>query len=163
MEVAEISLGSAELQSALTPLEGIAFDSDVEFKHALRSALGDELYHHYQRTLLSKGIDMNAPLVLFGIIAFVASYAMSLGPVMWAMLAEIFPNQSRALAISLVGVVNSLSSFMVQLLFPWELMYLGAALTFTLYGAFAFISLVLVIKIFPETRGRTLEQIGQGL
>ena len=88
---------------------------------------------------------------------------MSLGPVMWAMLAEIFPNQSRALAISLVGVVNSLSSFMVQLLFPWELMYLGAALTFSLYGAFAFISLVLVIKIFPETRGRTLEQIGQGL
>jgi len=163
VEVAEISLGSAELQSALTPLEGIAFDSDVEFKHALRSALGDESYHQYQRTLLSKGIDMNAPLVLFGIIAFVASYAMSLGPVMWAMLAEIFPNQSRALAISLVGVVNSLSSFMVQLLFPWELMYLGAALTFSLYGAFAFISLVLVIKIFPETRGRTLEQIGQGL
>ncbi|MCH7495478.1 MAG: MFS transporter [Candidatus Marinimicrobia bacterium] len=111
----------------------------------------------------SKGINMNAPVVLFGLLAFVASYAMSLGPVMWAMLAEIFPNQSRALAISVVGVVNSLSSFLVQFLFPWELMNLGAAVTFASYGIFALISLVLVVKLFPETKGRSLEQISEGL
>lgn len=163
VEVAEISLGSVQVQKALTPLEGIAFDSDVEFKQSLRNALGDDLYDQYQRTLLSKGIDMNAPLVLFGIIAFVASFAMSLGPVMWAMLAEIFPSQSRALAISVVGVMNSLSSFLVQFLFPWELLHFGAALTFAIYGVFALISLFLVIRLFPETRGRTLEQIAEGL
>ncbi len=102
---------------------------------------------------------MNAPLVLFGIIAFVASFAMSLGPVMWAMLAEIFPNQTRGLAISLVGVINSLTSFLVQIIFPWELANLGAATTFAIYGCFALISLILVAKLFPETKGRSLEDI----
>ncbi len=163
VEVAEISLGDPALATQLVPLTGKAFSSDVSFKQSLINALGQEQYSQHQRVLLSKGINMNAPVVLFGLLAFVASYAMSLGPVMWAMLAEIFPNQSRALAISVVGVVNSLSSFLVQFLFPWELMNLGAAVTFASYGIFALISLVLVVKLFPETKGRSLEQISEGL
>jgi nitrate/nitrite transporter NarK len=78
---------------------------------------------------------------------------------MWAMLAEIFPNQARALAISLVGVINSLTSFSVQLVFPWELATLGAATTFAIYGGFAIVSLICVVTLFPETKGRPLEQI----
>jgi hypothetical protein len=58
-----------------------------------------------------------------------------------------------------VGVINSLTSFLVQLVFPWELMNLGAAATFFSYGIFALVSLVLVVKYFPETKGKTLEQI----
>ena len=139
------------------------FRSDVAFKNALKATLSEAQYQAHQKTLLNAAISMNAPLVLFGIIAFVASFAMSLGPVMWAMLAEIFPNQARALAISLVGVINSLTSFSVQLVFPWELATLGAAMTFAIYGAFAVIGLICVVTLFPETKGRSLEQIAQEL
>ncbi|MBU2977757.1 sugar porter family MFS transporter [Alteromonas sp. C1M14] len=149
--------------SKLYGIQGQVYESDVSFKQALLSALGKQDYDQYHHAILSASISMNAPLVLLGIIAFVASYAISLGPVMWAMLAEIFPNQTRALAISLVGVVNALTSFSVQFLFPWELMHLGAAVTFAIYGGFAVISLLLVLTLFPETKGRTLEQIEKNL
>jgi MFS family permease len=131
----------------------------VEFKRVLKTVLSSEEFDTYQQPLLTSSITMNAPLVLFGIIAFVASFAMSLGPVMWAMLAEIFPNQTRGLAISLVGVINSLTSFLVQIIFPWELANLGAATTFAIYGCFALVSLILVAKLFPETKGKSLEDI----
>ena len=146
-------------RSKLEPLTNQVYYSDVEFKRALKTVLSSEEFDTYQQPLLTSSITMNAPLVLFGIIAFVASFAMSLGPVMWAMLAEIFPNQTRGLAISLVGVINSLTSFLVQIIFPWELANLGAATTFAIYGCFALISLILVAKLFPETKGRSLEDI----
>jgi len=58
-----------------------------------------------------------------------------------------------------VGMVNSLTSFLVQMVFPWELANLGAAATFAIYGGFALVSLILVAKLFPETKGRSLEDI----
>ena len=102
---------------------------------------------------------MNAPLILIGILGFVASVATSLGPVMWALFSEIFPNQLRGVAISFVGMINSLVSFFVQLLFPLELSILGAALTFFSYFIFAVIGLVLVIWLLPETKGKSLEEL----
>ena len=98
-------------------------------------------------------------LILVGILGFVASFAMSLGPVMWALFAEIFPNQLRGVAISCVGMINSMVSFCVQLFFPWELSTFGAALTFFSYGVFAVIGLVLVAWLLPETKGKSLEEI----
>ena len=155
----EIQQDAPSVAIKLTPLTNDIYYSDVEFKRTLKTTLTSDEYDAYQQPLLTSSINMNAPLVLFGIIAFVASFAMSLGPVMWAMLAEIFPNQTRALAISLVGMVNSLTSFLVQVVFPWELANLGAAATFAIYGGFALVSLILVAKFFPETKGRTLEEI----
>ena len=155
----EIQQDAPSVAIKLTPLTNDIYYSDVEFKRTLKTTLTSDEYDAYQQPLLTSSINMNAPLVLFGIIAFVASFAMSLGPVMWAMLAEIFPNQTRALAISLVGMVNSLTSFLVQVVFPWELANLGAAATFAIYGVFALVSLILVAKFFPETKGRTLEEI----
>jgi len=63
----------------------------------------------------------HAGVVLVAIAAFVASFAISLGPVMWVLLSEIFPNEERAAAISVVGFWNSLVSASVTLLFPKEL------------------------------------------
>ena len=161
--IAEVSELDESLSVSLSSMGNEVFRSDVAFKNALKATLSEAQYQAHQKTLLNAAISMNAPLVLFGIIAFVASFAMSLGPVMWAMLAEIFPNQARALAISLVGVINSLTSFSVQLVFPWELATLGAAMTFAIYGAFAVIGLICVVTLFPETKGRSLEQIAQEL
>jgi SP family arabinose:H+ symporter-like MFS transporter len=98
-------------------------------------------------------------LILIGILGFVACFAVSLGPVMWVLFSELFPNSLRGLAISIVGLVNSAVSFLVQLVFPWELAVLGNSLTFFLYGLFALIGLVIVVRVFPETKGRSLEDL----
>ncbi len=98
-------------------------------------------------------------LVLAGVFGFVASFAASLGPVMYVLLSEIFPNQTRGLAISLCGLVNSTVSFLVQLVFPWELENFGNSRTFLIYGAFAVVGLVMLWKVLPETRGRSLEEL----
>jgi SP family arabinose:H+ symporter-like MFS transporter len=89
----------------------------------------------------------------------VAAFAISLGPVMWVMLSEIFPNALRGVAIAFVGVINSIASFAVQLFFPWQLANFGSAMTFLIYGAFAVVGLVVVVKYLPETKGKTLEQL----
>lgn len=52
-------------------------------------------------------------------------------------------------------------SFSVQLVFPWELANIGSALTFLVYGVFAFIGLILVYKLLPETKGKSLEELEQ--
>jgi ABC-type antimicrobial peptide transport system permease subunit len=86
-------------------------------------------------------------LVLAGLLGFVASFAASLGPVMWVLLSEIFPNRVRALAISYVGLVNSTVCFLVQLLFPWQMERFGGAITFALYGVFAGLGWLLLFKV----------------
>ena len=102
---------------------------------------------------------MNPTLILIGILGFVASFAVSLGPVMWVLFSELFPNHIRGLAISFVGFLNSAVSFMVQLIFPWELAKLGSTGTFLLYGVFAFVGLLLMMKLLPETKGKSLEEL----
>ena len=145
----------------LLPLVGKTFDSDVEFKNALKEAIGMEAARDNESLLISTSITMNAILILVGILSFVASFAISLGPVMWVLFSEIFPNQLRGVAISFVGLINSAVSFCVQLVFPLELATLGAAITFAGYGIFAAIGLVLVVWLLPETKGKSLEELEQ--
>lgn len=102
---------------------------------------------------------VNARLVLCAIIGFVACFAISLGPVMWVMLAEIFPNEQRAAAISVVGFWNSLVSASVTMIFPWELQRFGPAGTFLGYGLMAVAGLVFLATWAPETKGKTLEEL----
>jgi sugar porter (SP) family MFS transporter len=107
--------------------------------------------------------NINPTLVLAGILGFVASFAISIGPVMWVLFAELFPNRLRGMAVSLVGLINSAVSFLVQLVFPWELENFGSSATFLIYGAFATLGLLLVLRLFPETKGRSLEEIENDL
>jgi len=110
-------------------------------------------------TLSPDVIDVNPWLILFGILGFVASFAISIGPVMWVLFSELFPNKLRGLAISFVGLINSGVSFLVQLVFPWELANIGNAGTFLIYGLFAAFGLIFVMRILPETKGRSLEEL----
>jgi hypothetical protein len=50
-------------------------------------------------------------------------------------------------------------SFLVQLVFPWELENFGSSVTFLLYGLFAIVGLVVVMRILPETKGKSLEEL----
>jgi SP family arabinose:H+ symporter-like MFS transporter len=143
----------------ITPLMGITYESDVEFRNAVSATIGKSQYQQYESQLVSAAISMNPTLILVGILGFVASFAVSLGPVMWVLFSELFPNALRGLAISFVGLINSGISFGVQLVFPWELENLGNATTFLIYGLFAAIGLVFIMRILPETKGRSLEEL----
>ena len=147
----------------LTPLIGHTYDSDLAFKAVLHQHLGESNALKFEAELLSAAININPGLILAGILGFVACFAMSLGPVMWVLFSELFPNRVRAVAISVVGLVNSSVSFLVQLLFPWQLANLGNSSTFLSYGLFTLVGLVLIIFLLPETRGKSLEELEHAL
>ena len=143
----------------LAEFQDIEYTSDVQFKNDIKSAIGDQVYAMNEGVILEAAIDMNSTLVLVGILGFIACFAFSLGPVMWVMLSEIFPNKYRGLAIGVIGFINSFSSWLVQQIFPWEISNLGSALTFFIYGLIATIGVIIFIKILPETKGKSLEDI----
>jgi SP family arabinose:H+ symporter-like MFS transporter len=150
----------AELdRSRFTALEGQTFDNDVAFKGALANILGEEEVKKYESNFITQAIDINPMLILFGILGFVASFAISIGPVMWVLFSELFPNRIRGIAISFVGLINSAVSFLVQLVFPWELATFGSSTTFLIYGIFAALGLIFIIMVIPETKGRSLEEL----
>ena len=104
-------------RSRLAPLQDIIFASDLQFRAAVSTAIGSDQWQQYESVLISGAIDIRPMLILAAILAFVACFAISIGPVMWVLFSELFPNRIRGLAISFVGLVNSAVSFLVQLLF----------------------------------------------
>lgn len=154
-----VNLPEAVNQTQLQTMLGKTYQDDVSFKQALRTNLGDDVAKTYESELITAAVSMNSWLILIGILGFVASFAVSIGPVMWVLFSELFPNRIRGLAISFVGLVNSGVSFLVQLVFPWELENLGSTLTFLLYGAFAAVGLIYIIMKLPETKNRSLEEL----
>ncbi|PKP08896.1 MAG: MFS transporter [Bacteroidetes bacterium HGW-Bacteroidetes-4] len=152
-------LENVEGYELLTKIEGTVFTSDVEFKDALNELLGSQVAAKHQGAIISSSITINPWLVLFGIVGFVASFAVSLGPVMWILFSELFPNRLRGLAISFAGFINSGVSFLVQLMLPWELSNIGNAGTFFIYGLFGAVGLVFILIYLPETKNKSLEDL----
>lgn len=140
-------------------LIGKTFESDVVFKRAIQEVFGAEEAKTVEADFMAEAAKMNTLLILLAIIGFVASFAVSLGPVMWVLFSEIFPNYIRGIAVSFVGFINSGVSFLVQLVFPWELANLGSPATFLIYGVFATIGLVVIAIILPETKNKSLEEL----
>ena len=152
-------IADAEVRTALTPLIEVRYETDVEYKSALNTVLPEDTVRAQQALLMQAATHMNSVVILIGILGFVASFAVSLGPVMWVLLAEIFPNELRGIGIAFTGLVNSAVSFSVQVVFPWEIANLGAAPTFMIYGIFSLIGLAFIMKLLPETKGKDLEQV----
>lgn len=152
-------LSDTELQNEISVLAGQSFANDVQYKNELKSLLGAEKAKQFESELITAAISMNPTLILIGIIGFVACFAISLGPVMWVLFSELFPLKVRGIAISFVGFVNSAVSAGVQFIFPWELSTIGSSLTFLIYGLFAFAGLIFIIRVIPETKGRSLEEL----
>lgn len=146
-------------QIQIAPLVSKTFYDDLTYKRALTEALGDEVAKTYESQLITAAASMNSWLILICILGFVASFAISIGPVMWVLFSELFPNWIRGLAISFVGLINSAVSFLVQLIFPWELANFGSSMTFLIYGAFAALGLLFILKYVPETKGKSLEEL----
>lgn len=144
-------------RARLEPLVGLTFPDDLAFKAAAASALGQEPFRRHEAALLQAAMQADVWLIGAGLLGFVASFALSLGPVTWVLLSELFPTRVRGLAVSLIASLNSLVSFGVQVVFPWEVATLGAATTFLLYGVVGALALGLVVAFVPETRGRALD------
>jgi len=149
--------------NGLSAIAGQQFDSDLAFKKAASDAIGNAAYRKHESVILQQATTLNATLILAGILGFVASFALSLGPVMWVMLPEIYPNAVRGVAMASVGFANSIVSWGVQQLFPVMLNGFGSVWVFGIYGAFGLAFLVLFWRYVPETKGKTLEELEEQL
>ena len=146
-------------KSKLEQFSGKTFSNDVDFKNAMKSSLGNQVYGKNEGAILEAATTMNATLVFIGVLGFIACFAFSLGPVMWVLLSELFPNRYRGLAIGVIGFINSFVSWLVQFIFPWELSNLGNAMSFLIFGIIALVGFFILLKILPETKGKSLEEI----
>jgi sugar porter (SP) family MFS transporter len=95
------------------------------------------------------------------LLVYIASFAVSLGPVFWLLIAEIYPLAVRGMAMSVATVANWASNLLVSLTFLTLIVRLGEAPTFWIYGISTIGTIIFVRALIPETKGRTLEQIQQ--
>jgi sugar porter (SP) family MFS transporter len=102
-------------------------------------------------------------LVLVFALLAIGCYAMSLAPVTWVLIAEIFPNRIRGAAISVAVSALWVACFLLTFTFPILERRLGTGNTFWLYAAICAAGLVLVYFKVPETRGKSLENIEREL
>ena len=92
---------------------------------------------------------------------YIAFFAFSWGPIMWVMLGEMFPNKFRGAALSICGVVQWLSNFLVTWSFPVLLGSIGLGLSYGIYATFGVVAFVFVRLFVTETKGRTLEDLSR--
>jgi sugar porter (SP) family MFS transporter len=99
--------------------------------------------------------------VLLLVLSGIAVYAMTLAPVTWVIIAEIFPTAVRAQAMAIATALLWIACFVLTYTFPVLNQNLGAAGTFWLYGSVCLIGYVFLWKQLPETTGKSLEEIEQ--
>ncbi|MGW3728441.1 MFS transporter, partial [Streptomyces sp. NPDC000851] len=91
--------------------------------------------------------------------AFVLFFALSWGVVVWVMLGEVFPNKIRAAALGVAASAQWLANWAITITFP-DLAEWNLSLTYVMYAVFAFLSIPFILKFVPETKGKTLEEMG---
>ena len=145
--------------SRLDGLAGTEFVNDIAFKDALKEAIGESDAQKHQSVLLENSITMPASLVLFGILSFIGAFHFSVGPVMWVLFSEIFPISVRSIAIPFFTIVTSLTNYVVQKFFPWQLETMGMSSIFLFYAATVLIGLVILFFTLKETKNMSIEEV----
>ncbi|MGB6152039.1 MAG: sugar porter family MFS transporter [Pricia sp.] len=97
--------------------------------------------------------------VLVLVITAIAIYAMSLAPITWVVLSEIFPNRLRGLAMSIATLSLWIASFVLTFTFPILNDALGASGTFWVYSGICVLGYLFIQRKLPETKGKSLEEI----
>ena len=98
-------------------------------------------------------------MILLFVVTFVFIMQGTLGPLVWLMLAEIFPLEIRGFAIGVSVFLLWITNFFVGLFFPSLVAGIGISYTFFLFAVVGALSLAFVYTMVPETRGRSLEQL----
>jgi MFS family permease len=102
------------------------------------------------------------PVLVFTLCSL-GAYALSLAPVTWVLIAEIFPNRIRGAAVSVAVSALWIACFILTFAFPWLQRSAGIAATFWIYAAICVAGFAFVRAKVPETKGRSLEQIERDL
>ena len=102
-------------------------------------------------------------ITVAGLACYIASFAISLGPIFWLIIAEIYPLRIRGRAMSIATVANWTFNIIVALTFLTMADKLGRSSAFWLYALVAIAGLVFSYFYVPETKGRTLEEIEESL
>jgi SP family xylose:H+ symportor-like MFS transporter len=97
--------------------------------------------------------------VLILTLCAIACYAMSLAPITWVLITEIFPNRVRASAVSVSVAALWVAAFALTYTFPILNRRIGTSAVFLMYGIICLLGGLFVFLMVPETRGRSLEQI----
>ncbi len=92
-------------------------------------------------------------------LAYVASFAVAMGPVVWVVLSEIFPTRTRGRAMGVATVTLWIACFAVSYTVPWMFKNLKHPTTFWIYAAMCLVAFVFSAGFVPETKGKTLEEI----
>ncbi|MDN3491116.1 sugar porter family MFS transporter [Winogradskyella bathintestinalis] len=105
-------------------------------------------------------------LSLIGVLLFIASFALSMGPVVWVLLSEMFPNKIRSVAMSVAVAAQWAANYVVSQSFP---IVMGSemnnsepwngSLPYYIFIVFILIIVFVTYKFIPETKGKTLEEI----
>ncbi|RCW90327.1 sugar porter family MFS transporter [Winogradskyella arenosi] len=105
-------------------------------------------------------------LSLIGVLMFIASFALSMGPVVWVLLAEMFPNKIRSVAMSVAVAAQWAANYMVSQSFPVVMgseMNTSApwngSLPYYIFIVFILVIVFVTYKFIPETKGKSLEEI----
>lgn len=101
--------------------------------------------------------------VLLLVLIAIAIYAMSLAPIIWVILSEIFPNRIRGAAMALATFALWVACFILTYTFPLLNASLGASGTFWVYAGICLINFVFILYKLPETKGKSLEEIEKEL
>jgi SP family sugar porter-like MFS transporter len=102
---------------------------------------------------------ISGAMLLLLVVLAIACYAMSLAPVTWVLLSEIFPNRIRGAAMAVATVSLWVASFLLTYTFPLLNNAFGASGTFWLYGIICLGGVVFIYRKLPETKGKSLEEI----
>jgi SP family arabinose:H+ symporter-like MFS transporter len=105
------------------------------------------------------GNGSESALLLVAVLVFIASFAMSIGPIGWLFASEVFPGQIRGKAMSLASFTIWVSTYIVAQMFPILNEGIGASATFWIFAGVSLFGIFFVMKMVPETKGKTLEEI----
>ena len=123
----------------------------------LFGCIGIGLSHLLSGMAYRAGWHGSAVLVLT--LSAIACYALTLAPVTWVLISEIFPNRVRSQAVSVAVSALWIASFALTYTFPLINRALGSSGTFLGYGAICMLGAAFIFAFVPETKGRTLEEI----
>ena len=112
---------------------------------------------------LSFHYHMTGIMVVILVMLAIAVYSMSLAPIMWVLLSELFPNRVRGLALGISVVTCWIAYLILTYTFPIMHETVGTAKTFWVYSAFLFVAFIVLCFALPETKGKSLEQIERDL
>lgn len=103
----------------------------------------------------------HGPAILLGVMLFVAGHAIGNGAVCWVIISEIFPNKIRGAAMSIAITAIWIFAYLANQFFPVMQDYFGASGTFFCFASMAALNFLYVWIAVPETKGYSLEEIGQ--